>query len=106
MLRWPMDACPSDDRWRTYLAEGLSPEEDEALTAHAETCPMCYQTLRGLAPAEPARALAPPGGPTPPAELMEHLRGLWGHAEPEPPGEEAEDPWPQITGYEVARLLG
>ncbi|HKI38753.1 MAG TPA: serine/threonine-protein kinase [Gemmataceae bacterium] len=101
-----MDTCPSDDLWRIYLMEGLSPEEDEALTAHAETCAVCTQTLLGLAPAEPARAPARPGEPTPPPELMERLRGLWGHAEPEPPGEDAEDPWPQITGYEVVRVLG
>src|SRR5262249_11371371 len=108
--RFPMFACPPADRWRAYLANEVNAEEDAALTAHAAACAACTQTLQRLTPTEPlpARAARPEEHP-PPSGLIERLRGFWGEGVREEPvreGEGEEELPPQITGYEVVKLLG
>jgi serine/threonine protein kinase len=105
-----MVTCPPTDRWHAYLANQVSADEDAALTAHAEVCATCTQTLLNLTHAEPPRVTAVPRQEhEPPPGLIERLRWLWKvgvQEEPEPAGEAAEELWPRIAGYEVHGVLG
>ena len=43
-----MTTCFSDDQIRQFLVDGLPHAEDEAVEAHAETCPACRERLARL----------------------------------------------------------
>jgi WD40 repeat protein/predicted Ser/Thr protein kinase len=98
----PPSPCLSADTWEHFLAERLSPAEEERAAAHVEGCPRCQDQLERLTAGRPA---APDvAGPDPcPAFLRRLKEELLPPAGTDrmPPS-----PLPQVPGYDVLEELG